>query len=179
MKTKEEACRQYAATAFEIAIKNCIQPAKQGQRRQVKISDADSKTLYSFYRERVNDDDQAAMLAIGLASRRAAGKSALIPVLFFMVALMFVLLIAFQSIWPLLTAVFGCALVIYVYWKRRRTAQRVWASRRAFKGGTNEALEKMCLYLALPVYRAVSMPVVGGLCAAILVTVFQTIKLFV
>jgi len=173
-----DAYKKYAETAFEIAIKNCIQPAKKGERRKVKISETDSKKLYSFYREHVKDENEAAMLAIGRASRKAAGKSVLLPVLFFIVALMFVLLVAFRSIWPLITVVLCAALGFYIYWKPRRSAQMIWANRKALKRGTEESLEKMCILLDLPFWRTVSLPVCGGLIAAIIVTIYQTIMLF-
>lgn len=179
MKTTEEACRVYAETAFEIAIKNCIRPAKKGERRKVQISEADSRKMYDFYCARVKNDRDTALVAIGKASRRAGAQSPVIPVAVFLVALMFVLLFAFHSLWPILGAMLAAALTLYIWYNRRRMAQKIWASRKAFKGGTDEALEKMCRILALPYYRIASLPLIGGISAAVIICIYQTIMLFI
>lgn len=179
MITTEQACRRHAEKAFEMAVKNSIQPARKGERVKVKISEADSQAMYAFYRARVKDDRDSALLAIGRASRRAAGKSPVIPVAVFMVALAFVLLIAFHSLWPVIGAVLGAGLWFYIWITRRRDMQKLWASRKAFKGGTDEALEKMCRMMALPFWKVVSLPVTGGICAAIIICLYQTIMLFI
>ena len=70
-------------------------------------------------------------------------------------------------------AVLLCAAVFYPLWKRSRTAQKIWAGRKALKGGTADALEKMCLVLAANPLRIVKWPVMGGILAALGVCVYQ------
>ena len=174
MKNVETAVREKLTKAMEIAIRNCIGKKVKGQQVKVNISEKDSKTLYSVYRKYVEDDDAKAMSAIGYASRHAAAPASVTPYLFFEVALLLVLYMAFHNLWFLLFALIMSALVFYLIWKPRRTAQKICANRRALKGGTEEALEKMCMILAHPV-RYSSYPVLGGLIAAALVCLYQMI----
>lgn len=176
MKDIKTAVREKLTKAMEIAIRNCIgKPAGKGQKVKVNISEQDSKTLYGMYCRYVEDDDAKAMSAIGYASRHAAAPKSLMPYLFFEVALLLVLYMAFHSLWPVLFGVIASVIVFYVIWQPRRTAQKIWAGRKAFKRGTEEAVEKMCLILSQPL-RFVSYPVLGGLTAAALVCLYQTVR---
>lgn len=179
MKSIETAVKEKLTKAMEIAIGNCIgKKTGKGQRVAVNISEKDSKTLYSMYRKYVQDDDAKAMSAIGYASRHAAAPKSLTPYLFFEVALLLVLYMAFHSLWPILFALIVTALVFFILWNPRRTAQKIWANRKAFKRGTEEALEKMCMVLAHP-FRFTSYPVIGGLAAAAIVCLYQTVLVLI
>ncbi len=159
----KEAAGKKCPVAFEVAIKNCIQkPVRGEKRRRVTISEADSQALYEFYRKYVNSDREEALRQIGYASRRAAGGGALLSVAVFSIFLALVFTLIFKSAWATLAVLTLCALGYYLYWQRRRAAQKLWAARRAFKGGTGEALEKMCLVLAGSPLRTANLSVVGG-----------------
>ncbi len=163
MLTLDQAAKKACPTAFEVAIKNCIQkPARGEKKRKVRISEVDSQTMYRFYRQHVRDSHEEALKQIALASRRAAGGGALLSIAVFAVFLALVMALIFKSAWAPLFSVTLCALGFYLYWIRRRTAQKIWASRKAFKGGTSEALEKMCLVLAASPLRTANLALVGG-----------------
>ena len=179
MKDLNTACREKCETAFEIGIRNCIKPAQKGSKqRKVAISETDSHILYDFYIKHVENNRENAFLAIGRASRKAARKTEFVSIFVFLVALVFVIITIFRSIWPVFAVLLAAGLVIYLLWKRRRTAQKIWASRKAFKRGTEEALEKMCQVMTMSPHRLASLPLVGGWIAAIIVCVYQTIILF-
>ena len=176
MKTLEAACKAKCEAAFEVAIKNCLYMDRAEKKKKVKISNVDSNALYDFYISHVQNDREQAFLAIGRASRKAAApNNALLSVLVFLLALMFVLIVMFKSVWPLIAMFLTAGLLLYLFWKRRRTAQKIWAGRKAFKNGTEEALEKMCQVLAMSPHRVASLPLIGGLIAAIAVAVYQTV----
>ena len=163
MLTLDQAAKRACPMAFEVAIKNCIQkPARGEKKRRVKISEVDSQTLYRFYRKHVRDDHEEALKQIALASRRAASGGALMSVAVFAIFLALVMALIFKSAWAPLFSLTLCALGWYLYWIRRRTAQKIWASRKAFKRGTEEALEKMCLILASSPLRTANLALVGG-----------------
>ena len=178
MKDLKVAIKEKLVKAMEIGIKNCIGKKTKGQKVAVNISQADSKTLYSMYRAYVEDDDKKAMSAIGYTSRHAAAPVSLTPYIFFEVALLLVLYMAFHNLWFIFFALIVSAIVFYIIWKPRRLAQKIWANRKALKRGTEEALEKMCLVLSQPL-RYVSYPVLGGLTAAALVCLYQMILVLI
>ena len=169
------AARKKHMPAFETAVRNCIRPAKRGQKREVKISEADAQEMYRFYRRYVQDDAEQALKAIGAASRRAAAKSAAASVFVFTAMLTLLVTFIFKNVWATLFTLLASALVIYLLWARRRTAQKIWANRAGFKRGTEEALEKMCQILALSPLRSAKLPVVGGLAAAAAVCAWKFI----
>lgn len=178
MKDVSTAAKLKCADAFEIAVRNCIAPPQKGEkRRRVNISEADSRAMYDFYIKHTGGTREQALSVIGSASRRAAMKSPLFSVIVFAAAFLITLLCVFHSLWPMLCAALLAAAAFLLLWKPRRVAQKIWAGRKAFPRGTEEALEKMCLLLSMPL-RAVSLPLLGGLLAATLVCLWQTVALF-
>ncbi len=176
MKDLETAARENCALAFEIAVKNCIEKVRGEKRRRVNISEKDSKELYDFYCKYVQNDREAALGQIALSSRRAASNGLTTGAVTFTMVLAFVFTLIFQNYWAPIFCVFACAAAFYPFWKRRRTAQKLWTSRRALKGGTRDALEKMCLVLAANPLRLVNFTVMGGLLAAAAVSLWELIK---
>ncbi|MCR4621293.1 MAG: hypothetical protein K5663_04355 [Clostridiales bacterium] len=169
------AARKKHMPAFETAVRNCIMPGKRGQKREVTISEADAQEMYNFYFKHVAQDREQALTAIGVASRRAAAKSAAASVFVFVAMLTLLVAFIFKSVWATMCVLLVSALVIYFFWARRRVAQKIWANRKGFKRGTEEALEKMCLILALTPLRSAKMPIVGGLAAAAAVCAYKFI----
>ena len=169
MKDIKTAARRRCGTAFEIAIRNCIRPAQKGEKRRVNISEADSRALYDFYREYVKDDSREAMGQIALSSRRAAGRSIAMSAVTFTLVLCVTMALLFKNAWAPIFALLAAVLAGYLYYVPRRTAQKLWANRRALPGGTREALEKMCLILASNPLFCAKKPIAFGLAAAVIV----------
>lgn len=176
MKDLNTAAREKCALAFELAIKNCVHRVKGSRRRTVNISEKDSEELYQFYIDNVENSRENALGQIGLSSRRAASNSTTMSVIIFVLMLAVVVTFIFQNFWAPLTAVFGCAAVFYPLWRQRRVAQKIWAGRKALKGKTRDALEKMCLILAASPLRTVNWTVMGGLIAAFGVSLYNLMK---
>ena len=176
MKDLATAAREKCSLAFELAIKNCVHKVKGSRKRRVDISEKDSEELYSFYIDHVQNDRESALGQIALSSRRAASDSTTMSVVLFVLMLAAVVTFIFKSFWAPLTAVLGCALVFYPLWRQRRVAQKIWAGRKALKGKTRDALEKMCLVLAANPLRTVNWTVMGGLIAAFAVCLYNLIK---
>ena len=170
------AARKKHMLAFETVVRNCIQPGKRGQKREVKISEADAQEMYNFYFKHVAQDREQALTAIGIASRRAAAKSAATSVFVFVAMLTLLVTFIFRSVWATLLVLLVSALAIYLLWARRRVAQKIWANRKGFKRGTEEALEKMCMILALSPLRSAKLPIAGGLAAAAAVCAYKFIS---
>ncbi|MBR5752534.1 MAG: hypothetical protein IKX84_09110, partial [Clostridia bacterium] len=72
-------------------------------------------------------------------------------------------------------AVTAGALAAYLFWNRRRAAQKLWAARKTFKRGTEEALEKMCLVLASSPLKFANLAFAGGAAALALVFAYKMI----
>ena len=176
MKDLNTAAREKCALAFELAIKNCVHRVKGSRKRKVDISEKDSQELYKFYIDHVKDDRESALGQIALSSRRAASNSTTMSVVIFVLMLAAVVTFVFRNFWAPITAVLGCALVFYPLWRQRRMAQKIWAGRKALKGKTRDALEKMCLVLAASPLRTVNWAVLGGLAAAFGVSLYNLIK---
>ncbi|MBR4234428.1 MAG: hypothetical protein IKR85_00015 [Clostridia bacterium] len=177
MKELAAAAKRRYALAFETAIKNCIHRPPRGGKLRVDISEADSQALVAFYMKHVNSSRDEAITQVGLASRRAAGKGPAMSVIMFVLVLCVTLVTAFGNVWPMLLGLFAGTLAIYLFWNRRRTAQKLWASRRALPRGTEEALEKMCVILDSSPFLCCRWPIVGGLAAAAAVCVVRCIML--
>ena len=173
MKDLRTAARENCGTAFELAIKNCIRRVPASKQKKVEISKEDSEELYRFYLKYVENDRERALGQIALSSRRAASNGLTMSVIVFTLMLSLIFTFIFKSFWAPLGAVLLCAAVFYPLWKRSRTAQKIWAGRKALKGGTADALEKMCLVLAANPLRIVKWPVMGGILAALGVCVYQ------
>ena len=170
------AAKKKCALAFEIAVKNCIQKPVKGQKtRKVNISEKDSQTMYAFYLKHVKDDRNEALAQIGLASRRAAGSGAVLSIGIFVLAAAFMFALVFQNAWGPLFAVTAGGLAAYLFWNRRRAAQKLWAARKTFKRGTEEALEKMCLVLASSPLKFANLAFAGGAAALALVFAYKMI----
>lgn len=180
MKDIKTAASGCCGSAFEIAIKNCILPSrKAGSRQRVNISEADSRALFDFYLKNVNGDREAAMAQIALSSRRAAARPMTVSVITFVLVLCVTVAILFKNAWFPIFAALTAALAAYLYIVRRRTAQKIWASRKAFPRGTEEALEKMCLVLASNPLLCASKPVAFGLAAAVLVSLIRILMVLI
>ena len=176
MKDLDTAAREKCALAFEIAIKNCIHRQRGTKQRKVDISERDSQELYKFYRAHVKDDHESALSQIALSSRRAATNALTMSAVIFALMFSLVMTFIFKNYWAPLTAILGCAAVLYPLWRQRRVAQKIWAGRMALKGKTRDALEKMCLVLAASPLRTVNWTVMGGLTAAFGVCAYNLIR---
>ena len=179
MDIKQAAAKKCGA-AFEIAIKNCIRRGAKGQKkRTVNMSEADARMLMDFCKKNVRNDDTFALMLIKKASQGAGGSGVTLPAIVFALILIFIVLYLSSSLWPALLVLLTGALIYYLYWARRRAAQKIWANRKGFKRGTEEALENMCLVLCTNPLKFAKYTYVGALCGGIIVTIYQTVNLFI